>query len=87
MESYLASLAVWFRFNALKVNASKTQLMVFGSRQNLSGVPTIEVWFRGETLHAENKVRNLAVIFDPVLPWDDHVAHVIRKCFGILICL
>ncbi|KAF0292601.1 hypothetical protein FJT64_009418 [Amphibalanus amphitrite] len=42
MESSLASLDVWFRGNALTVNASKTQLMVLGSRQNLRGVPTIE---------------------------------------------
>ena len=87
MESSLASLDVWFRGNARKVNASKTLLMVFGSRQNLRGVPTIEVRFRGETLHAENKVRNLGVIFDPVLSWDDHVTHVVHKCFGMLIGL
>ena len=58
MESSLASLDLLFRGNALKVNASKTQLMVFSSRQNLRGVPTIEVRFRGEILYAENKVRN-----------------------------
>ena len=49
MESSLASLDVWFRANSLKVNASKTQLMVFGSRQNLRGAPTIEVRFRGDS--------------------------------------
>ena len=35
MEDSLASLNDWFSANALKVNASKTQLIVFGSRQNL----------------------------------------------------
>ena len=87
MEGSLASLDVWFRANALKVNASKTQLMVFGSRQNLRGVPMIEVRFRGETLCPEQKTRNLGVIFDPTLSWDDHVTHVVHKCFGMLICL
>ena len=87
MESSLASLDVWFRANSLKVNASKTQLMVFGSRQNLRGAPTIEVRFRGETLRPEREARNLGVIFDPTLLWDAHVAHVVHKCFGMLIGL
>ena len=87
MQSSLASLDVWFRANSLKVNASKTQLMVFGSRQNLRGIPEIEVRFRGETVRPERTVRNLGVVFDPTLSWDAHVAHVVNKCFGMLIGL
>ena len=83
MESSLTSLDVWFRANSLKVNASKTQLMVFGSRQNLGGVPAIEVRFRGETLRPERVTRNLGVMFDPTLSWDAHVSHVVHKCFGM----
>ena len=87
MESSLASLDVWFRANSLKVNASKTQLMVFDSRQNLRTVPALEVRFRGETVCPERTVRNLGVMFDPTLSWDAHVAHVVNKCFGMLIGL
>ena len=87
MESCLASLDLWFRGNSLKVNASKTQLMVFGSRQNLRSVPTLEVRFRGESLRPESTARNLGVVFDPTLSWDAHVAHVVNKCFGMLIGL
>ena len=35
MERSLASLSWWFRKNAMKLNANKTQLIVFGTRQNL----------------------------------------------------
>ena len=38
MEDSLASLNDWFSANALKVNASKTQLIVFGSRQKLTQI-------------------------------------------------
>ena len=61
--------------------------MVFGSRQNLLNMPPVEVRFRGELLRPEPTVRNLGVIFDPCLSWDAHVAHVVRKCFGLLIGL
>ena len=87
MESSLASLDVCFRANSLEVNASKTQLMVFGNRQNLRTIPALEVRFRGGTVRPERTVRNLGVMFDPTLSWDAHVAHVVNKCFGMLIGL
>ena len=87
MEHALACLDTWFLANSLKVNAAKTQLMMFGSRQNLRTVPPIVINFRGETLGTELSVRNLGVMFDPVLSWDDHVAHLTRKCYGFLIGL
>ena len=43
MEVSLASLNVWFNAHALKVNASKTQLMVFGTRQNLRNLPVLKI--------------------------------------------
>lgn len=61
--------------------------MVFGSRQNLKSLPPVTVTFRGETLSPEPMVRNLGVIFDPCMSWDAHVAHVMHKCFGLLIGL
>ena len=46
MEIALSGLDTWFRANALKVNAEKTQLIVFGNRQNLRNLPDIKVTFR-----------------------------------------
>ena len=50
MEASLASLNAWFCAHGLKVNAAKTQLMVFGSRQNLSTLSDFKIWFRDAEL-------------------------------------
>ena len=42
MENALASLDTWFSANALKVNANKTQLIVFGNRQNLRNLQILK---------------------------------------------
>ena len=86
METSLASLDTWFRANSLKVNASKTQLIVFGSRQNLRVFPLTEasVAFRDIRLQPCTEVRNLGVIFDCYLSWDQHISLVTRRCFGML---
>ena len=84
MEKSLASLNDWFSVNALKVNATKTQLMVFGSRQNLKSLPPFVVRFRDTELEPCKQVGNLGVVFDGALSWEDHVSELSRRCTGLL---
>ena len=84
MELALASLDGWFRANSLKVNPNKTQLMIFGTRQNLKGLPKVTVKFRGVALEPCTQVKNLGVIFDSTLSWEQHISVVTRRCFGTL---
>ena len=87
MEDSLASLNDWFCANALKVNASKTQLIVFGTRQNLRKLPDFRVPFRNAALQPCAQVGNLGVTFDSTMSWDAHVSELCRRCTGLLIGL
>ena len=71
MEASLSSLNGWFCAHALKVNASKTQLMVFGSRRNLRNLPHFKILFRDAELQPCAQARNLGVVFDGALSGDD----------------
>ena len=82
-----ASLDGWFCGNALKVNTSKTQLMVFGSRQNLRKMPAFTVSLRDTELEPCAPVGNLGVVFDSTLSWEAHVSELSRRCTGLLIGL
>ena len=84
METNLASLNTWFRANALKVNASKTQLITFGSRQNLRNLPHFTVSLREADLELCMEVNNLGLTFDRTLSWDAHVTSISRRCIGML---
>ena len=84
MERSLQSLSRWFNSHALKVNANKTQLAVFGSRQNLRSLPDITVTFCGVDLKPQAEVRNLGVVFDSALTWESHVSELTRQCTGVL---
>ena len=68
----------------MKVNAAKTQVMVFGSWQNLRLCPDINVKFGGNTIKPCLETKNLGVTFDRSLTWDSHVSVISRRCFGIL---
>ena len=87
MEASLSSLNIWFSSHALKVNATKTQLMVFGSRQNLRNLPDFKISFRNTELQPCAQVGNLGVVFDGTLSWEAHVSELSRRCMGVLIGL
>ena len=87
MEASLTSLSDWYSVHALKLNASKTQLMVFGSRPNLRKLPNFSVSFRDTVLQPCGNVGNLGVVFDSALSWDAHVSDLSRRCTGLLIGL
>ena len=84
MEGVLTCLSDWFRANSLKVNASKTELVVFGSPHNLRKLPKFKVAFCDTELVPCEKVRNLGVIFDNKMSWEAHIAMISRRCMGIL---
>ena len=87
MESTLASLASWFHAHGLKLNVSKTGILLLGTRQNTRDISPVSVRVSGETVQESPCVRNLGVLFDRHLTWDAHVSDVVRKCVGLLIGL
>ena len=87
MESTLSSLASWFHAHGLKLNSSKTEILLLGTRQNTRGLPPVSVRVGGETIQESPCVKNLGVLFDRHLSWDAHVSDVVRKSVGLLVGL
>ena len=87
LEESLNSLDNWFHAHGLKVNTSKTELIVLGSRQNCRSLGPVSIRFRQETVSERPTVRNLGVLFDKHLTWDAHVSVLVKRCYGILIGL
>ena len=87
METCLNQLYDYFMDNGLKVNPTKTQLLTFGSRQNLRNIAPIRVCFRDAVIDESHSCRKLGVTFDRHMSWDSHVAVVVRKCTGFLLAL
>ena len=87
LEHSLSCLGDYFLFNGLKVNASKFELLVFGSRQNLRTLPPVKISFQGTCLTPSSEAKNLGVTFDRHLSWDAHVRNLSQKCCGILVAL
>lgn len=74
----LKEVTSWLQQNCLQLNASKSEVMVFGMKKDDSGLADfLGIW---ET-YVQPKIRNLGVIFDSALMFDHQVKNVVKNCF------
>ena len=69
------------------LNASKTQFIVFASRQNLKLMAPVSAKIDHTTISENQIVKNLGVIFDRHLSFDSHIDHLVKRCTGTLLSL
>lgn len=78
----LTTIASWATENCLLLNPNKTKYLVFGSRQQLSGVSiTADVELMNTPVERVYEARNLGLIMDCGLRYEKHIAAAIRSCF------
>ena len=79
LNNCISDIRVWMINNKLKINDSKTEFIVFRSpqaKQDLSGLSVIV----GDCIiQQSSKVRNLGIIFDQFLSFDDYISSVCRS--------
>ena len=84
INSDLIRIRNWCFDNCLLLNPDKTKLMVFGTRQMLSKLPTFKLSLLGKDLVPAESVKDLGVTFDPNLNFDKHIVTTVSSCMSIL---
>lgn len=79
-EKLLEEVAVFMDLNKLHLNASKTQLCLFGTQQQLARRSEFSLNFRGTSITPESSVKILGVLFDSGLTFSEHADQVARTC-------
>ena len=83
VERTLDTALTWFTQNSLKINPSKTELLLFKTRSRKTQDFTIH--FSDHTLAGVTKAKVLGVILDSALTWEYHVSMVVQRCNHVLI--
>lgn len=83
----MRELHAWFSSNSLKMNSNKTDFLIVGTRQNITKTQNFAFTADGIVVKSSKAITFLGVIIDPVLSWDSHISHVVRKCNKILVSL
>uniref|UniRef100_A0A2A4KAV4 Reverse transcriptase domain-containing protein n=1 Tax=Heliothis virescens TaxID=7102 RepID=A0A2A4KAV4_HELVI len=78
----LNRIAGWAEVNGLVLNPTKTKYMLFGTKSQISALPsTIHVVLMGELVERVTEARNLGLTMDAELRYEAHVAKSVRTCF------
>ena len=72
------------RTNLLKLNDEKTDLIVLGTRQQLSKVGDVTIMIGNDTILPVPSVWNLGIHFDKELKWVVHINHLTSNLYHIL---
>ena len=73
LTSCIDDIIVWMRRNKLKLNAEKTEFFVAASKNNLSHVQDVSLNIGNSTVTPSTNIRNLGVMFDPVMSMSSQV--------------
>ena len=77
---YHKSISNWMCANKLKLNESKTEFLVIGSKANLSKVKNKHISVGGEVIQNLSAARNLGVLIDEQLSLHNHTHQVAKIC-------
>ena len=80
LELCIDGIKSWMSQNILKLNEDKTEVIVFGSRKYLEGMPSISIRVGDCTITSTRSVRNLGAHFDSQMNMEEFIIKKCRAC-------
>ena len=84
IEACLADIVIWMNNNMLKLNAEKTEVIVFTSKYNSNQIKPVSVKVGDSIIPSADNARNLGAIFDSAMSMEQHVNSVSRSAYAQL---
>ena len=87
VELDLAAISRWFHCNGLKINPSKTELIVIGTPAQTRKIAGLSITFGDVQLLPSDRIKILGVHLDKNLSWHYHTGKIAQRCFGSLVTI
>ena len=84
MNEDLVSIRNWCFDNGLLLNHDKTKLIIYGSRQMIAKLPEFRLLLLGKELEPSEFVKDLGVILDKNLTFNEHIIKTVSSCVSAL---
>src|SRR5215469_14088450 len=84
LTTTLDSVHAWLTRNRLALNPSKTEFLLIGLKRQREKLNFNSFSFSGSTDSSSSSARNLGVIFDSELSFDNHISAVTRSYYHII---
>ena len=87
VELDLATISRWFHYNGLKINPSKTELIVLGTPAQTRKTTGLSIIFGDVQLLPSDCMKILGVHLDKNFNWQYHTGKIVQRCFGSLVTI
>lgn len=84
LNDELDAISFWASRNYLKLNASKSQAIIITSKQNTLPTDLPEIKLNNDVIPFSNQVKNLGVIFNTTLSWNNHIDRIAGQVYSLL---
>ena len=81
LNNDLRAIAQWCCMNSLLINPDKTKVLTVGVPQRLKSLPPLSVTLLGESMEVVPAAKDLGVIVDKYLNYNEHVTKTVSNCF------
>ena len=81
MEACIKDVRLWMAKNFLRLNDSKTEILLIGSNHIASKVPSFSVTIGDHAIRPSDSVRNIGAIFDKTMTMKEQVSHMCRNAW------
>ena len=86
-EDTITAVQSYFTSNSLKMNPTKTTLLLVGTPHSLKKATSFQLCIGDHVLKPSPFVKMLGVTIDSSLTWEEHTSNVVKKCNSILFCI
>jgi hypothetical protein len=86
LEACIVKIRAWMSANMLKLNDSKTEYLLIGSKHTLKKVPDhlSSIHVGDANVEATSSARNIGVVIDSTLSMESHIRCLLRSCYASL---
>jgi hypothetical protein len=84
MEACIEEIRQWMHENHLKLNDSKTEFLIIGTKHQLSQLGDVSIKIGDEAIPSTSSARNIGVMFDAEMNMKEQVSQITRSCYGQL---
>ena len=86
-EETLAAVQSYFTSNSLKMNPTKTTLILVGTPNAVKKSSSFQLNISNCLLTPAPFVKTLGVTIDRTLSWETHISNLVKKCNAVLFCI